>query len=280
MPSGKSSKAVRNARSVVTATTPRPWGTVAAVVTILVFGLGIFGYMFTRYEDRRAFTPTAESKDPSTHIKGIVIQNYGAANRGHIGADKRVAYDHIPPFGGPHDGTWAACNGVVYSTAVRNENMVHALEHGAVWIAYNPDKITGAALQSLRDRVQGANYLMLSPYPGLNSPISLQSWGHQLKLTDAADKRIDQFIQSLRLNQYTYPEVGASCDELPGLFDPAKPPPFIGTPPGPDAVPMTFGAGRNTAPADGAVPGDGTAGGGTAPAPGGTQPAPSPPAGG
>jgi hypothetical protein len=269
MPSGKSSKTMRNARSVMTATKPKPWGTVAAVLAILVFAGGIFGYLVTRYEDRRAYTPTASDKDPSTRIEGIVLQNYAA--RGHIGPDKRVAYDHSPPFGGPHDATWAACNGVVYATPVRNENMVHALEHGTVWIAYNPDKITGSALQSLRDRVQGANYLMLSPYPGLDSPISLQSWGHQLKVADPADKRIDQFIQALRLNQYTYPEIGASCDELSGLFDPAKPPPFVATPPGPDAIPLTYSAsaGSNVTPGDGAPP----------PAPSGTQPVPNAPAG-
>src|SRR6478609_6170876 len=243
MPSGKSSKAaVRNARSVVTATKPRPWGTVVAVLTVLVFAVGIFGYLYMQYEDRRAYTPTVSDKDPSTHIKGIVIHDYGAANRGHIGADKRVAYDHSPPFGGPHDATWIACN---------------------------PAKINGPALQSLQDRVQGSNYLMLSPYTGLDSPISLQSWGHQLKLSNPADKRIDQFIQSLRLNQYTYPEVGASCDELPGLFDPAKPPPFVAAPPGPGAIPMNYGGGRGVAPSTGEAP----------TAPGGTQSTPGLPAG-
>lgn len=254
MSSGKSGKSVRNADSADTADNARPWGTVAAVLTVLVLAVLIFGHLYTQYEDHRAFVPTASDQDPSARIKGIVIQKYGAANRGHIGPDQRVAYDHSPPFGGPHDGTWAACNGVVYTTAVRNENMVHSLEHGAVWIAYNPSKINDAALQSLQDRVQGSNYLMLSPYPGLDSPISLQSWGHQLKLSNPADKRIDQFIQSLRLNQYTYPEVGASCDELPGLFDPAKPPPFVATPPGPDAVSMTYGGGRGTAPSAGEAP--------------------------
>lgn len=266
MPSGKSSKAVRNARSVVTATKPKPWGTVAAVLAVLVFAGGIFGYLFLRYQDQRAFTPTADNKDPSTQIQGVVVQNYSA--RGHIGPDKRVAYDHSPPFGGPHDATWPMCNGVVYEKAVRNENMVHGLEHGAVWIAYNPDKITGPALQSLRDRMQGGNYIMLSPYPGLDSPISLQSWGHQLKLNDPADKRIDQFVQALRLNQYTYPEVGASCDELPEVFDPKKPPPFVAAPPGPDAVPLNY-----SAPAVGSPPSG-------APAPGGARQAPAPPAGG
>ena len=267
MPSGKSSKAVRNARSVVTATKPKPWGTVAAVLAILVFAAGIFGYLFTRYEDRRAFIPTADNKDPSTQIQGVVVQNYGEGP-GHISADQRVAYDRSPPFGGPHDTVWAACNGTVYEQPVRNENMVHALEHGAVWIAYNPATITGSALQSLRDRVEGEDYLMLSPYPGLDSPISLQSWGHQLKLTDPADQRIDQFIQSLRLNQYTYPEIGASCEVLSGVFDPTTPPPFVAAPPGPDAVPMDYKGGRSDAPDEGTTPGT----------PGGAQP--SPPTGG
>ena len=266
MPSGKSSKAVRNARSVVTATKPKPWGTVAAVLAVLVFAGGIFFYLFTRYEDRRAYIPTAANKDPSTQIEGVVTQTYGEANRGHIGPDKRVAYDHSPPFGGPHDATWAACNGEIYETAVRTENMVHSLEHGAVWIAYNPDTITGPALQSLRGRVQGQTHLTLSPYPGLDPPISLQSWGHQLKLTDPADKRIDQFIQSLRANQYTYPEVGGSCDVVSGRFDPASPPPFVAEPPGPGAVPMDFAAGQGSAAPS--APG------------GGQQPVPSSPAGG
>jgi hypothetical protein len=82
---------------------------------------------------------------------------------------------------------------------------------------------------------------MLSPYPGLDQPISLQSWGHQLKLSDANDPRIDQFIAALRTNPNTYPEVGASCDALgPGQFDPSNPPPFDPTPPGPDAKPMDY----------------------------------------
>ena len=47
-----------------------------------------------------------------------------------------------------------------------------------------------------------------------------------------ADPRIDQFIQALRLNQYTYPEAGASCQALgPGQFDQDNPPPYKPAPP-------------------------------------------------
>lgn len=250
MPSGKSSKAARNTRSVVTATKPKPWGTVAAVLAVLIFAGGIFGYLYLRYEDSVAFIPTAENQDPSTQIDGVLTVQYDRpGNRDHVVSPQRVAYDQSPPFGGPHDEFWATCSGQVYEQAVRNENMIHSLEHGAVWIAYNPEQITGAALDSLRGRVEGQSYLMLSPYPGLDSPISLQSWGHQLKLADAEDERIDQFIRALRVNEYTHPEVGSPCDVLPGKFDPANPPPFVAEPPGADAKPMEDSTPDGAAPA-------------------------------
>jgi hypothetical protein len=53
---------------------------------------------------------------------------------------------------------------------------------------------------------------MLSPYAGLDSPISIQSWGHQLKLDSAGDKRIKQFADFFTLNNAYTPEPGASCE--------------------------------------------------------------------
>ncbi|MFL6116468.1 MAG: DUF3105 domain-containing protein, partial [Catenulispora sp.] len=146
-------------------------------------------------------------------------------------ADKKIAYTHSPPFGGAHDEVWAACNGVVYDRPVRSENLVHSIEHGTVWIAYNPDQISGGALDTLRSKVAGQPYTVMSPYPRLDQPISLQAWGHQLKLSDAGDIRIDQFIQALRRNTYLAPEPQGSCLAQPPLFDQDNPPPFAPPPP-------------------------------------------------
>ena len=171
-----------------------------------------------------AFTPTAADPDPSTRIEGIVIEP--PATSAHVRGTERVRYEQSPPFGGSHDAVWADCSGTVYDTAVRNENMVHSLEHGTVWIAYHPDRISGEALESLVNRVEGRPYTMLSPYPGLESPISLLSWGHQLMVEEADDPRIDQFIRALRANSNTHPEPGASCTAGPQYFDVDAPPPF------------------------------------------------------
>ncbi|RMI31661.1 DUF3105 domain-containing protein [Nocardia stercoris] len=215
-----------------------PWMTIAAfaVIVALIGALAIYLVpLYQKKADAEKYTPSSTNKDPSLAIPGVVHKEFPAGL--HVQASQRVAYDSFPPMGGPHDASWAVCNGVVYPKAVRNENMVHALEHGAVWIAYNPDKVSGSALDTLKDKVTGQPAMMLSPYPNLDQPISLQSWGHQLKLSDADDKRIDEFITSLRLNSNgVYPEVGADCANP--TFDTKNPPAFDPSTPGPDAIPM------------------------------------------
>ncbi|MGI6875863.1 DUF3105 domain-containing protein [Amycolatopsis sp. 3B14] len=233
---------VKAARGSVVSKKGVPWGTIISVVAVVALAAVVVTYYLVQSAPKRAlasWAPTADNPDPSLNIPGIVTGQYQASV--HILPTERVAYDHNPPYGGPHDGYWAACNGVVYPVAVRTENMVHSLEHGAVWIAYNPDQVGGDALNTLKSKVEGKPYTMMSPYPGLDSAVSLQSWGHQLKVGSATDERIDQFITALRTNQNTYPEVGASCDALgAGAFDPDNPPPFDPTPPGPDAKPMDY----------------------------------------
>lgn len=226
-----------------------PWGTIVAVVGIVALLASVITYYMVKSAPKRdqadreaaaaSFAPSASRPDPSKDIPGVITATYTGSV--HVLPSERVAYDHSPPFGGPHDQTWATCTGTVYPNAVRTENMVHALEHGSVWIAYNPTQVSGDALNLLKVRAEGKPYTMLSPYPGLDKAISLQSWGHQLKLDSADDPRIDEFIAALRSNPNgVYPEVGASCDAVPGSFDPDNPPPFDPTPPGKDAKPMDY----------------------------------------
>ncbi len=207
--------------TVATASRPKPWGTIAAVVAVLLLAVGVFGYAFITISDQEQWIVSDDNQDPSDNIEGVFKGEYKGLQ--HVTPEQRVAYDRSPPVGGPHDGAWADCQGTVYPNAVRTENMVHALEHGAVWIAYDPDKVKGAALDTLKGKVEGQPYMMLSPYPGLDQPISLQSWGHQLKLSNANDERVDQFIRSLRENQFQNPEPGGRCDAQARRVRPGQP---------------------------------------------------------
>jgi hypothetical protein len=231
-PKGKSGSVNKARRSVVgTARKPKPWGMIMAVIAVVALAGGVIGYALVTVHNKEKWVFSADNQDPSDNIEGVVRKKYESAQ--HVEATQRVAYDQSPPFGGPHDGTWADCNGTVYPKAVRTESMVHTLEHGAVWIAYNPDKVKGKALGTLKAKVEGQPYMVMSPYPGLDKPISLQSWGHQLKLTSADDGRIDEFIKSLRENQYQNPEPGGRCDTQNTGFDVANPPPFVSGKPDP-----------------------------------------------
>jgi hypothetical protein len=51
----------------------------------------------------------------------------------------------------------------------------------------------------------------MSPYPGLKTNVSLQSWGYQLFVDSATDARVKQFVDTMRQNKKATPELGASC---------------------------------------------------------------------
>ncbi len=118
------------------------------------------------------------------------------------------AYPQRPPVGGTHNPIWQQCMGNVYPAPIANEHAVHSLEHGAVWITYRtglpPDQVAALAA-----KVTGKDYTLMSPVDDLDSPISLQAWGYQLKVDDATDPRIDDFITALRVNATMEP--GATC---------------------------------------------------------------------
>jgi len=143
------------------------------------------------------------------------------AGQGHT--RETVDYPENPPVGGRHDAAWADCTGTVYATPIRPENAVHSLEHGAVWITYDPALADDADVETLTDLVTGRPGLMLSPYPGLGVLVSLQAWDHQLRLDDAADPRVAQFADLLAFNPETTPEPGATCENPLFLLDQPQP---------------------------------------------------------
>ncbi|GAA1733349.1 DUF3105 domain-containing protein [Microbacterium paludicola] len=123
-----------------------------------------------------------------------------------------VEYEQNPPAGGPHNIAWLSCG--VYDQPQANENAVHSLEHGAVWITYDADEIQGADLEALRE-LAPRTYSIVSPYEGLDTPITVSAWEHQLKVDSVDDPRIAQFIEEYWQGG-TAPELGASCTGIEG----------------------------------------------------------------
>ncbi|GAB4577304.1 MAG: hypothetical protein Fur0022_00350 [Anaerolineales bacterium] len=136
-------------------------------------------------------------------IEGVVA--YPGLEQGHV--ETPVTYEQSPPVGGPHNPAWQNCG--VYPTPIANENGVHSLEHGAVWITYQPD-LPAADVQALQTLARQGSFRLLTPYPDLPSPIVISAWGYQLQLEQADDPRLASFIENYEQSPRA-PEPGAPC---------------------------------------------------------------------
>jgi Protein of unknown function (DUF3105) len=133
------------------------------------------------------------------------LQTYTGLARDHVAGT--VVYPQTPPVGGKHSAIWQNCG--VYSAPVRNEKAVHSLEHGAMWITYRPD-LTATEIATITGDLSGQPYGLVSPYPGLPSPIVATAWGVQLKLNSASDPRLKSFINTYKSGSLA-PEPGGEC---------------------------------------------------------------------
>lgn len=163
------------------------WGAGGFVVVLLV---GLAGIYLAR---QAAATSLAD------------VKTYGPY-KGALHVNSRVTYKETPPVGGEHNPAWQNCG--AYDQPINNENGVHSMEHGAVWITYRPD-LPKAQVDKLTSMV--TDYVLLSPYPGLPAPVVASSWNHQLLLTGADDPRLPKYIAKYKQNPNYTPEFGAAC---------------------------------------------------------------------
>jgi hypothetical protein len=174
----------------------RNWGPIAMFVAVGLIAAGIIGYAFWAQRDAQSL----EWPERAAAIDGLV--NYREENPDMLTRDHQAGqlpYEVLPPVGGNHNGAWQNCQGNVFAEPIASEHAVHSLEHGAVWVTYRPD-LPADQVDTLAGLVDGNDKLFMSPFPDLDAPISLQAWGYQLKVDNASDDRINEFIRTLRVN--------------------------------------------------------------------------------
>lgn len=177
------------------------------VRTIVAIGAVIFlvlvGYQVYKFKQ------PPKGGDPHTDIPALKATKTFDYVGGQHTSDP-VRYAQTPPAGGKHDPTWDDCG--AYTEPPRNENAVHDLEHGTVWITYRPG-LDAADIAGLQTQLEGlkSGKWMLSPYPGLPAPVVVTVWNAQLDLTGADDPRLPTFL-SFYGDGHTSPEGAfASC---------------------------------------------------------------------
>ncbi|MFD7477490.1 DUF3105 domain-containing protein [Streptomyces sp. NPDC059837] len=174
------------------------------ISTVIVAGLVGWGAYAINSANEKSDQKAAAAKKPVSGEKTWDAKKLG---RNHVQA--KVNYPMNPPVGGNHNPVWMTCNGNVYTKAIANENAVHSLEHGAVWITYN-DKATDADTKTLADKVTKTPYTLMSPDKTQSGTIMLSAWGHQLSVDKASDPRVEQFLSKYVQGPQT-PEPGAAC---------------------------------------------------------------------
>jgi hypothetical protein len=169
----------------------------------IVVLLGVIGYQVYRLQQ------PSRGGDPHNDIPQLAaVQTFDYAGGDHT--TDTVHYAQTPPAGGPHDPEWEDCG--VYTAQIRNENAVHSLEHGTVWITYKPGlSASGIAKVETALGTVKSRKTILSPYDGLPAPVVVTVWNAQLDLTGPNDPRLPIFI-GFYGDGHTAPEASfASC---------------------------------------------------------------------
>jgi hypothetical protein len=147
-------------------------------------------------------TPDAARPLPENPPNGIEV--YPATTNHTV--EGPIDYERHPPTNGDHDPLWQNCG--FYEEPIEDRHAVHSMDHGVVWITYRPD-LPERQIKSLRPYGQ-ENYVIVSPYPGQDVPVTATSWRVQLELEGADDPRLRSFVNQFRISELA-PLSGNRC---------------------------------------------------------------------
>ena len=155
-------------------------------LVILIAGGGIYWLV------KRSQEKIAERK-----VYAVQITDQGS-NHIDVGAS-HPAYNSNPPTSGWHYEKWADKG--VYKNQLPDDQLIHNLEHGYIWISYNPDA-NPEIIKQLEDFYGLGNKIIVEPRKENDKLIALAAWNwldtfdlvSGDSLSDDELKRIGDFI--------------------------------------------------------------------------------------
>ncbi len=149
------------------------------IVVLGVLGLGY--WLFT------------SSNQQQTDLPGQTLENQGQT---HIpeGSTEHEAYNSNPPTSGwhwPKPADWGA-----YNASLPDEQLIHNLEHGGIWISYKPGSVDENMIKQLNDFAKRYRKIIVEPRDKNDSPIALAAWTHLQKLDRYNESEIIRFIEA------------------------------------------------------------------------------------
>lgn len=126
-----------------------------------------------------------------------------------------VSFDTSPSTGGAHYPFWMNCG--FWTVEVIEGAATHTMEHGAVWITYNADRVNDDELAELEALARSDAKLLISPYDHPEKLV-LSAWGVQHRQDDLSpgDAAVNDFIATWKDNP-ELPEAGVTCQDAVGF---------------------------------------------------------------
>ena len=120
-----------------------------------------------------------------------------AQSRDHIAVGaQHPAYNSNPPTGGWHYANPAQSG--IYDKAFADEQLIHNLEHGHIWIAYRPD-LPADQIEKLADIAKSySSKIVMAPRPNNPTAISIVAWEYVLNLDSYDEQAIKDFVRDHR----------------------------------------------------------------------------------
>lgn len=127
----------------------------------------------------------------------INVQFFPAQSHNHIATgEAHPNYNSNPPTGGWHYNQPAAAG--IYDTELPDEQVVHNLEHGHVWISYRPALDKDSVNKIADIAISYSSKIIVTPRAKNDSLIAVAAWEHLMKLDSFQGDKILAFIKQFR----------------------------------------------------------------------------------
>lgn len=115
----------------------------------------------------------------------------------HITPPATATYNTRPPTSGPHYVNLAPWG--IHTEPIQNELQVHNLEDGGVMVQYDcPEGCPDLVAQLAEVVGRYPQYVILAPYPDMDTRIALTAWGRLDAFEDFDERRVVKFIEAYR----------------------------------------------------------------------------------
>jgi len=161
----------------------------AIVIILIVLVVLVVGFLLFQQDAKVASLKV--DADPAAAKVGEEFPELG---RSHIDpGTPHDPYNSNPPTSGPHYAQPADWG--IYSTPLPDEELIHNLEHGGIWISY---KDIDADMLSKLEAVAKANpgSVVLTPRAADDTKIALAAWTRLEKLDGYDEAKILEFIKA------------------------------------------------------------------------------------